>query len=104
MVYMELPLQPIIAELVAARRQAKLSQRALGAKIGLAQSHVSKIERGTVDPQLSNLLEIARALGLELTLVPKRLVPAVRALSRPAVRGSGVDQLPAYRLDDDTHE
>lgn len=97
---MSSPLQPLISELAAARRQAKLSQRALGAKTGLAQSHVSKIERGTVDPQLSNLLEIARSLGLELMLVPKRLVPAVRALRRPTIREGSVDQLPAYRLDD----
>lgn len=94
------PLQPIIRELAFARRGAKMSQRALGEKIGLAQSHVSKIERGAVDPQLSNLLEIARALGLELMLVPKRLVPAVRALGRPAVHQAGIDQVPAYRLDD----
>lgn len=97
---MELSLQPIVAELATARREAKLSQRALGKKIGLAQSHVSKIERGTVDPQLSNLLEMARALGLELMLVPKRLVPAVRALTPPAGREVGVGQLPAYRLDE----
>lgn len=94
------PLHPLIAELATARRQAKLSQRALGKKIGLAQSHISKIERGAVDPQLSNLLEMARALGLELVLVPKRLIPAVRALSRPTVRELGAGQLPAYRLDD----
>lgn len=93
-------LPPVIAELATARREAQLSQRALGKKIGLAQSHVSKIERGGVDPQLSSLLEMARALGLELMLVPKRLVPAVRALGRPAPGGIGAGQLPAYRLDE----
>lgn len=98
--YMSPNLQPLITELAAARREVKLSQRALGRKIGLAQSHVSKIERGAVDPQLSNLLEIARALGLELMLVPRRLVPAVRALTRPAVHEAGIEQLPAYRLDE----
>ncbi|MDE2261214.1 MAG: helix-turn-helix transcriptional regulator [Gammaproteobacteria bacterium] len=97
---MKTTLHPILKELATARREARISQRALGKKIGLAQSHVSKIERGSVDPQLSNLLEIARALGLELMLVPKRLVPAVRALTRPAVRDGGVDQVPAYRLDE----
>lgn len=100
MMHMSRPLHPILTELAAARRAAKLSQRALGKRVGLAQSHLSRIERGAVDPQLSNLLEIARALGLELMLVPKRLVPAVRALGRPAVREGEVDQLPAYRLDD----
>ena len=97
---MQSELQPLVAELVMARREAKLSQRALGSKIGLAQSHISKIERGAVDPQLSSLIEMARALGLELTLVPKGLLPAIRALQSPTIRDHGSEQLPAYRLDD----
>ena len=76
--------QPIIGTLIAARLRAGLSQSALGAKVGLAQSHVSKIERGAVDVQTSSLVELARALGLELMLVPAQLVPAVQALEREA--------------------
>ncbi|HEX3913607.1 MAG TPA: helix-turn-helix domain-containing protein [Steroidobacteraceae bacterium] len=70
--------------LIAARRHAGLSQRALGAKVGVAQSHISKIERAAIDPQVSSLMELARALGLELMLVPAQLVPAVHALGREA--------------------
>jgi len=77
-------LQPIIGTLIAARLRAGLSQGALGAKVGVAQSHVSKIERGAVDVQTSSLVELARALGLELMLVPAQLVPAVQALEREA--------------------
>jgi transcriptional regulator with XRE-family HTH domain len=74
-----------IAEmLIAARRRAGLSQRELGAKVGIAQSHISKIERAAIDPQVSSLMELARALGLELMLVPAPLVPAVQALGREA--------------------
>jgi transcriptional regulator with XRE-family HTH domain len=74
-----------IAEmLIAARRRAGLSQRALGAKVGVAQSHISKIERAAIDPQVSTLMELARTLGLELMLVPAPLVPAVQALGREA--------------------
>jgi transcriptional regulator with XRE-family HTH domain len=76
--------QPIIGTLIAARLRAGLSQSSLGAKVGLAQSHVSKIERGAVDVQTSSLVELARALGLELMLVPAQLVPAVQALAREA--------------------
>lgn len=86
--------------LVAARRGAGLNQKALAAKIGADQSYVSKVERGAVDPQASTLIELARALGLELMLVPRQLVPAVQALQR----GIAPDQsasLPAYRLGDD---
>jgi transcriptional regulator with XRE-family HTH domain len=78
-------LEPIVATLIATRHRASLSQRDLGAKVGLAQSHVSKIERAAVDPQVSNLVEIARALGLELMLIPTQLVPAVQALQREAM-------------------
>jgi transcriptional regulator with XRE-family HTH domain len=76
--------QPIIETLIAARLRAGLSQSTLGAKVGLAQSHISKIERGAVDVQTSSLVELARALGLELMLVPAQLVPAVQALEREA--------------------
>jgi HTH-type transcriptional regulator/antitoxin HipB len=78
-------LHQIATILTAARHRAGLSQRALGAKLGIAQSHLSKIERAAVDPQVSSLMEIARVLGLELMFVPKQLVPAVRALQREAL-------------------
>lgn len=74
----------IVEMLIAARRRAGLSQRALGAKVGIAQSHISKIERAAIDPQVSSLMELARTLGLELMLVPAQLVPAVEALGREA--------------------
>jgi transcriptional regulator with XRE-family HTH domain len=77
-------LRPIVTALIAARRRAGLSQRALSDKVGLAQSHISKIERAAVDPQISSLLEIARVLSLEFMLVPKQLVPALQALKREA--------------------
>jgi transcriptional regulator with XRE-family HTH domain len=78
-------LSPIITALTAARHRAGLSQRALADKVGFAQSHLSKIERGAVDPQISSLLEIARVLGLELSLVPTPLMPALRSLIREAI-------------------
>lgn len=74
-----------VTALAAARHRAGLSQRALADKVGFAQSHISKIERGAVDPQISSLIEIARVLGLELSLVPTPLVPALRALMREAI-------------------
>jgi transcriptional regulator with XRE-family HTH domain len=81
-------LAPIITALAAARHRAGLSQRALADKVGLAQSHISKIERGAVDPQTTNLVEIARILGLELSLVPTPLIPALQALIRESIPNS----------------
>lgn len=78
-------LHQIVTTLTAARHRAGLSQRALGTKLGISQSHLSKIERAAVDPQVSSLVEIARALGLELMFVPQQLVPAVQALRREAL-------------------
>ena len=72
----------IVGTLKAARGSKKLSQRALGGKVGVPQSHISKIESGTVDLRLSSLIELARVLDLELVLTPRTLVPAVQSLIR----------------------
>ena len=72
----------IAESLKAARERKGLSQRALSAKAGVPQSHFSKIENGAVDLRLSSLVELARALDLELTLVPRKKLPAVRVIIR----------------------
>ena len=108
---------PIAAALKAARQASKLTQRELGKKIGTPQSHISTIEAGRVDLTASSLIELARALDLELVLVPRSLVPAVRGLIRAPeeIMGSGraarnaevhthvtdAPVPPAYSLDDD---
>ncbi len=72
-----------IAKLLKTARERKgLSQRALSAKAGVPQSHISKIENGAVDLRLSSLVELARVLDLELALVPRKKLPAVRAIIR----------------------
>lgn len=68
-----------------AREHKGLSQRDLGAISGVPQSHISKIEKGAVDLRLSSLIELARALDLELALVPRPVVPAVQSIVRSAV-------------------
>lgn len=65
-----------------AREAAGLSQRALGSVAGVPQSHISNIERGRVDLRLSSLVALARTLGLELVLVPRKSVPAVNSIVR----------------------
>lgn len=75
--------EQIAKELRAAREAKGLSQRALSELVGVPQSHISKIETGGVDLRLSSLVEIARALGLEVTLVPRKNISAVRSITRP---------------------
>lgn len=78
-------IEPIATRLKVARQSKGLSQRDLSAKVGVPQSHISKIENGTVDLKLSSLIELARVLDLEITLVPRPLVPAVQSIARSSV-------------------
>lgn len=72
-----------IAEALKAAREAKgLSQRDLSSRAGVPQSHISKIESGVVDLRLSSLISLARVLDLELALVPRKIMPAVRSIVR----------------------
>lgn len=50
------------------RKKLKMLQAALAEKIGAKQSYIARIEKGEVDVQLSSLLRIARALGLNVQL------------------------------------
>ena len=66
----------------SAREAKGLSQRALGKLVDVPQSHISKIESGGVDLRLSSLVEIARALDLEVVLVPRKNISAVKTITR----------------------
>lgn len=70
----------IIAQLKAARREQGMKQSELGKKLGLPQSHVSKIEHGATDPRLSTVTDMARLLDYELMPVPRQLVPHIASL------------------------
>jgi transcriptional regulator with XRE-family HTH domain len=75
-------IEDITQTLKAARRAKALSQRDLSTRSGLTQANISKIENAAVDIKLSSLIELARALDLEITLVPRQAISAVRSLSR----------------------
>lgn len=76
-----------MADALKAAREAKgLSQRTLAKLAGVPQSHISKIESGVVDLRLSSLVEIARALDLEVTLVPRKNLAAVQSIVRSSER------------------
>lgn len=74
--------EKLAATLKAARAKKGLSQRALSARAGVPQSHISKIESGAVNLTVSSLTAIANALDLELALVPRKAAPAVRTITR----------------------
>lgn len=93
---MNYAIKHITKNLKAAREAKGLSQRALSKLAGVPQSHISKIENGFVDLRLSSLIELARVLSLELTLVPRKSLPAIKSIIRgsfsPPESKAGNDQ------------
>lgn len=90
------------AALKVARKQKGISQRNLSIKTKIPQSHISKIENGATDVQISSLIEITRALDLELMFVPRNLVPAFQSLLPGSTsKKTEYEQIPLYRLDQD---
>lgn len=77
-------LQVFAQALWQARRAKGWSQRDLSARANLTQAQISRIENGEVDLQVSTLLELARSLDLELQLVPRSAITAVKAAVRSA--------------------
>lgn len=57
------------AQIRTARHSQGLSQLALGDLVGLAQKHISGIENGHVVPRYDTLLDLLRALGLDMVVV-----------------------------------
>ncbi len=96
-------IQLLTDALKSAREKRGLSQRAFSREIGVPQSRISKIESGAVDLRTSNLLELSRALGLEVMLVPRQLVPAVKSvIDQTGKAGKDYEtQRPLYQLDDE---
>jgi HTH-type transcriptional regulator / antitoxin HipB len=70
----------IYRDLAKRRSSLTLTQAQVAKRAGIPQTRLSVIENGRADVRVSTLQEIARALGLELTLVPNEALPAVQAL------------------------
>lgn len=83
----------VSAALKAARETKGLTQRALSKLAGVPQAHISKIEANAVDLRLSSLLTLAHALNLELSLVPRKAVPAVQSLTRSVGTNFAIPQI-----------
>lgn len=94
------PAGPGLSSVLREARAVKgLSQKEVAARLGLHQRQISDLERSKVDTRLSTLQNVARALDLELVLIPRQLVSTVRGLqhSEPA---SAADR-PLYSLGED---
>lgn len=95
-------LQAIGNAFAKARLTAGLTQEQLAELAGISRPRYRDIEKGTVAARATTLTNIARALGLEMVLIPQALLPALQALMRPDEE----DDLPAFSAlpDDDFHE
>tara|TARA_R110000744_G_scaffold36034_6_gene83271 strand:+ start:8768 stop:9118 length:351 start_codon:yes stop_codon:yes gene_type:complete len=105
----------IVGVLRAAREAKGIRQSALAHTVGISPAHLSRIESGKITPTLATLQEIARALDLEIMLIPRQSVSAVRAMSprekvnrevlldvnRVAEKAQSKTPPPAYRLDEE---
>jgi len=79
----------IIEELTQVRKAAQRTQEDLAQAAGLTRMSVNRAEAGIVDPKLSSVVEMARALGMELMLVPSALQAEVAAFLQSGGRVLG---------------
>lgn len=88
-------IEDVLKILKQARATKGMTQRGLSERTGVPQSHLSKIESGLTDIRLSSLIELARALDLEVALVPRKAIPAIETVVRstgyPAPVSSSAD-------------
>jgi transcriptional regulator with XRE-family HTH domain len=58
----------VAAQIVGYRAQHGLSQRALAERLGVKQPYVARLESGERNPEISTLVRISRALGVEFLI------------------------------------
>ena len=89
--------QAIAASLKKARASKGLSQRDLSLLAGVPQAQISRIEAGAVDPRATSLIALAHALDMELALVPRKALPAVKSITRQSSSHDGHSIGPSQR-------
>jgi HTH-type transcriptional regulator / antitoxin HipB len=88
----------IFKALKEARLRQMLSQQNLGRKLKIPQNHISAMEAGKVDVRTSTLISWARAVGLELLIVPREVVPAIEYLKKEVSNSAGDPEGPPPAL------
>ncbi len=84
------------------RGHLDLSQGQVATAAGTTQATVSRVERGS-DVRVSTLVEIARALDMDVRIVPRELLATIDDLInslRAADINTPADNRPLYTLDD----
>jgi len=60
------PEYEIIRQIILARNELNMTQEELAERTGIKQSNISRLEKGTYNPSLSSLKEVAKGLNKEL--------------------------------------
>ena len=58
--------------LLEARKDARLTQAELAARIGTDKSHISRIEKGLTVPSVATFYRLVAAMGLSVSLLPAK--------------------------------
>lgn len=82
-----------------ARTSQGLSQTDLAAKLGIRQRQISDLERAANDPRLSTIQNVARALDLEVMLVPRHLITVIEGMQRSAAPTAAARERAMYSLE-----
>ena len=94
-------IQNYVQKIHQARLEKGWSQIELAQKAGITQSHLSRIERGEIDLRLSNVIQLARLVDLELMFVPRNTIPAIKVLSQQLSGDPKGSLKKAYTLDEE---
>ena len=79
----------LIQELEGARKAVGMTQQELAERAGLSRMTVQRTESGQIDPRISSLLVMAKALGMDLMLLPAALRPELESFVRSGGRFLG---------------
>jgi DNA-binding XRE family transcriptional regulator len=96
----------ILSEIGGQIRQARLTaghtQEVAARHAAMARARYVELEQGKLDVRLTTLANAARAVGLDLMLVPIAYVPAVRSMLRPS--NEDADETPMFQPDEEEDE
>ncbi|WP_377829287.1 helix-turn-helix domain-containing protein [Bradyrhizobium lupini] len=78
-----------------ARRAAGLSQEQTALRANISRPRYRDIETGAAAARATTLVNVARALGMEMMLIPQAMVPAIQSMLQPPAD----DDRPAFTSD-----
>ncbi len=87
----------------SAREAAGLTQEQTADRANISRPRYRDIETGVAAARTTTLVNIARALGMEMMLIPQAMVTAVQSMLQPT---DDVEDRPAFTSDieqDDNH-